>query len=151
MLTDEQIERYLAFLEDKILNEDKKSIELSRKWTKAFPTKPGVYMIFEGEKLVYVGETGNIRKRMVDLLDSRHHTLRRSLGKCHFSKEKGYKIASSKHKFPEHIEHKIAEWMEKKLRICSLPITVGRKELEERIQDKHREKLYNLRGRRAAG
>ena len=151
MLSDKQIESYLANLENKLFKDRKQSIKLSREWIKRkFQSEPGVYIVFEHGKLVYVGETGNIRKRIRDLLDTRNHTLRRSIGKRHFAEETGYKDASSSRKFPEHIERKIIDYMEKNLKICALPINVGRKELEERIQDKYRGKLYNQRSRRAA-
>lgn len=37
-------------------------------------------MLFENESLVYVGETGSIVGHITDMLNSRHHTIRRSLG-----------------------------------------------------------------------
>ena len=69
---------------------------LSSKWVKSFPNKPGVYVAFEGSKIVYVGETGNIRGRMKDLLDTRHHNLRRNIGRLKFS-EMGRGGVKSKH------------------------------------------------------
>lgn len=54
------------------------------KWMKQFPSGPGVYAIFELGELAYVGESGSLRGRMGDLLDTRHHTLRRSLGEERF-------------------------------------------------------------------
>jgi hypothetical protein len=37
-------------------------------------------MLFENGMLVYVGESGSISGRVMDMLNSRHHTVRRALG-----------------------------------------------------------------------
>ena len=124
-------------------------INLSYSWANIFPQEPGVYVAWEeGERNpVYVGETGNVRGRMKDLLDSRHHTLRRNIGKNNFSKEAGYRDANSKNKFPEHIEKKVDEWLEKKIRLSIILTKLGRKELEELLCEKYKPK-YNIKGRR---
>lgn len=147
MLTDKQINCYLTYLEGQVLKQDKKNIELSQKWVELFPSKPGVYVILENDKPIYVGETGNIRGRMRDLLDSRHHTFRRSVGRLEFSKENSYKNADSKRKFPTHIECLVTGLIKKKFKICYLPLVLGRKELEERIIERHKPK-YIQRGKR---
>ena len=40
---------------------------------KIAPPNPGVYCIWEADKLVYVGETGKLSGRMRDLRDTRNH------------------------------------------------------------------------------
>ncbi len=140
--------KYLAGLMKRLFLKKRRSIELTSDWARSFVSSPGVYVIFFKEKLVYVGETGNLRGRMKDLLDSRHHTLRRSIGGIHFSNVKGYRKADSKNKFPRHIEERVALWVTKNCKISVLPVSLGRKELEERIQDKYKNKLYNKREQR---
>ncbi len=147
MLNDKQIDFYLVYLENQLLKQDKKNIELTQGWVELFPSKPGVYVVLENDKPIYVGETGNIRKRMRGLLDTRHHTLRRAVGKRKFCKKDGYRDASSKHKFPDHIEKLVVEYIKKRFEICSLPVSLGRKELEERIMVKYDTK-YNNKGPR---
>ena len=70
-----------------------KEIRLTSDWAKSVTEKQGVYVIFAGNVLAYVGESGCIRKRMKDLLDSRHHQLRRNLGEALFSNRKGFRKA----------------------------------------------------------
>jgi hypothetical protein len=151
MLSDGQIQSYLKGIEDKLIkSEDKKEIKLSSDWVNEFPSKPGIYVAFEDGNKVYFGETGNIRERMRDLQDSRHHTLRRNIGRHNFSSEIGYEDANTKKKFPRHIEEKIDHWLRERIKISVLPTKLGRKELEEELIKEYDPK-YNKRGQRASG
>ena len=121
---------------------------MTRAWAKSQPEEAGVYMLFEDGKPVYVGESGSISGRIADMLDSRHHTVRRAMGEKRFSHISGYKKASSKAKHPEHIEVLIQEAMES-LKLCVLPIKIGRKEFEEYIFPKYVPEL-NRKSKRGA-
>jgi excinuclease UvrABC nuclease subunit len=147
MLSEEKIQSYLDFMENELMKNKNGKAELSSNWVNGFPNKPGTYVAFEDGKLVYVGETGSIRGRMRDLLDSRHHTLRRNIGKHNFSREKDYKDATTKKKFPKHIEEKVDLWFKEKITISILTTKLGRKELEERLVKKHNP-IYNKKGQR---
>lgn len=103
-------------------------------------------MLFENGKLVYVGESGSLSGRVMDMLDSRNHTVRRALGELRFKDTPGYKKATSSIKHPEHIEEMVQETM-KSLKISVLPIPFGRKEFEEYIEAKHKPEL-NRKGKR---
>lgn len=149
-LSSELITSYLNDIENAIIHKgERKTIELSCKWVDSFPAEAGVYVVFDRDKAVYAGETGNIRGRMRDLLDSRHHTLRRSVGKINFHKENGYKNADTKNKFPEHIEQLVTQYITDKFRLCHLAVSLGRKELEERIISKYKPQ-YNQKGQRTS-
>jgi len=148
MLSDEQIRAYLESMENKLKKSgNKKMVVLSSDWVKGFPDEPGIYVAFEQRSLVYVGETGNIRGRMRDLQDSRHHALRRNIGKYNFSNEAGYEKADSMRKFPKDIEKKVDDWLKKRIKISVMPMKLGRKELEENLFRKYHPK-YNIRGQR---
>lgn len=148
MLSDKQIQSHLENIEKKLMNDkNKKKVELSGDWVDGFPDEPGMYVAFEDDKIVYVGETGNIRGRMRDFQDSRHHTIRRSIGKNNFSSEKRYKDANVKKKFPKHIEEKVDCWVKKRITISVLSTKLGRKELEEQVIKNHKPK-YNKKGQR---
>jgi len=150
MLSDKQIQSYLKGMENELKkNKNKKAVALTNDWVNGFPSKPGIYVAFERDKIVYVGETGNIRGRMRDLQDSRHHTLRRNIGKYNFSNEKGYEDANTKKKFPTHIEKEVDEWLTRKIKISVLPTKLGRKELEEILVGKYDPK-YNKKGQRTS-
>jgi hypothetical protein len=143
-------QQYLTNLADSLVNKNNKQrISLNRSWTKQFPKEAGVYALFEGRELVYTGETCSLKERMLDILNSRHHTVRRKIGAFNFSKVRGFSPASSKIKFPDHIEKLVIDWMENKVTLCYVEVTLGRKELEEFIQNKYNPK-YNSERKRGA-
>ena len=148
MLSDSEILSFLNTLEKLLLSEARRQkIVLSGDWTKQFPSAAGVYVVFSGDSVVYVGETGNLRGRMKDLLDSRHHVLRRTIGSSLFSGEMGYEEATSKKKFPSRFEKELDTWIEYRMRLSAIPVRLGRKELEERIV-KEFDPIYNKKGQR---
>ena len=125
------------------------TVTMSRKWTGKIPPEAGVYVLKENENIVYVGETGNLRERMNDLLDSRHHTVRRTIGEKLFSKTEGFKKATTKEKFPDHIEKLVNNHITDNLKVAYLEIPMGRKELEEFIEATiSKDQRLNKRGKR---
>ena len=146
----QQIQVELERLEKFLFNPSNwKAMELTRAWAKTFPQDAGAYMLFEHENLVYVGETGSITGRVTDMLNSRHHTVRRSLGEKRFKKLPGYEKATSSIKYPEHIEKIVQETLSS-FKISVVPIKFGRKEFEEYIQAKYAPEL-NRKGKRGVG
>lgn len=128
------IEKYLAEKQEAILNtKNFKSIYLNNEWVNTIPQTPGTY-VFELEgQIVYVGETGNLRGRMRDLLDTRHHNIRRNLGHKLYAHTPDYLKASSKLKFPDIIERQLIDYIKQNMKVSFLSLSLGRKELEERI------------------
>jgi hypothetical protein len=144
------IDQYLTKLRDDILHPDNwQAVTLTRQWTNQIPSEAGVYVLKENEKIVYVGETGNLKGRMNDLLDTRHHTVRRTIGEKLFSKKEGFIKATTKTKFPDHIECLVNEHICENLKIAYLVVQLGRKELEEFIEASiARDLRLNKRGKR---
>ena len=82
----ERIKQYLDKLEFELLSTAKRElITISREWAKSFPIEAGVYILREEGEVCYVGETGSIRGRVLDLLDTRNHVVRRKIGELKFS------------------------------------------------------------------
>ncbi|CAM3502118.1 GIY-YIG domain-containing protein [Flavobacterium longum] len=122
---------------------------MTRRWAESIPEEAGVYVMKENDKIVYVGETGNLQGRMYDLLDSRHHTVRRTIGEKLFSNEEGFTKATTRKKFPEHIEELVNNHICTNLYLAYLEVQLGRKELEEFIEsDIEVETRLNKRGKR---
>lgn len=140
-------QQYLSDLENTLVKNGRQQITLTREWTKQFPKEAGVYVLFEGDELVYTGETSSLRGRVTDYLNTRHHTVRRKIGAFNFSDVEGYHRATSKIKFPDHIEKLVVDWLEKKVKLSYLVVDLGRKELEEFIQNKYSPK-YNSKRKR---
>lgn len=149
-MTQTEINKYLKSQRSKLIRVgNHRKILMTREWTKLAPETAGVYVIIENKKIVYVGETGNLRGRMTDLLDSRHHTVRQTIGKKHYSKVKGFKPASSKKKFPPHVENLVNDHICKRCYMSYLEVPIGRKELEEFIQNEiEAENGLNIRRKR---
>jgi hypothetical protein len=141
------IQREIERIEKCLFNSDNwKEMELTRRWAKSFPDDSGVYMLFDKGQLIYVGESGSISGRVMDMLNSRHHTVRRALGELRFKDVPGYKKATSSIKYPEHIEMLVEKTM-KGFKISVLPILFGRKEFEEYVESKYKPEL-NRKGKR---
>ena len=147
-MTKEEINNYLKELEQELCSENnRKSVEMTREWAKKFPDAEGVYLVWENGKICYVGETGYIRGRMYDLLNTRHHTIRRTVGNERYKDRPDFNKATSYDRFSDEIEAELNQWMEKNLEISTLEVKLGRKELEEHLFEKCDPK-YNNRGKR---
>jgi GIY-YIG catalytic domain-containing protein len=137
--------KYLKYNSKKLLNSNQQSCQLTLEWKKTFNDGPGVYVIEIDNEVVYVGETSNLQERMNDLRNTKNHTVRRNLGNDLFKRHKGYFKATSKKSFVESIEKKLVNYMIKHLKIRTLPLDLGRKELEEYIMDTYGKPMYNIR------
>lgn len=102
----------------------------SPEWKTFAPDYAGVYFVWEGASIIYVGESANIQKRMLDLQRTRNHTLRRKIGRELFSKHELYSEASSKDGYHGVIEDAINSYAIKNITVSYLPLVVGRKEVE---------------------
>lgn len=144
------IDKYLGKLKNDLLNNSHwKDASLTTEWANTFPDEAGVYALRENNQIIYVGETGNIKGRMKDLLDSRHHTVRRTIGERHFSKIKGFKKATTRLKFPAKIEEMVNTYIQKNIQVSCVEVPLGRKELEELVEAKiHKDIRLNKRGKR---
>ena len=148
ILSEKQIKRHIDFLK-KIINnpENRIIVELTSEWRNenfGDKNKPGVYAVFRDHKVIYVGETGNIKKRMADLGRTYNHSLRRAIGAERFGKK-----VKSNEKYNDHQEKKLDEYFRKQLQVSFVEVDLGRKELEEElIKEYGKEQLYNARERR---
>ena len=143
-----EIEEYLLKIEHQLLIAGKSnSIRLNREWAKTVTKEAGVYVLKEKGEICYIGESGSLQGRMIDLLNTKNHTVRRNIGKFNFSHHTNYKAANSSTSYPLEIELKINEWIESKMTLYFLPLSLGRKELEERLYFKYNPK-YNQKGKR---
>ncbi|UUW07675.1 GIY-YIG nuclease family protein [Flavobacterium plurextorum] len=129
-----ETEQYLENLKKTILSKNNfKKVIMTREWASKIPSSAGVYVFKDVENIVYVGETGNLRGRMKDLLDSRHHTVRRTIGERFYCSIPGFQKATNKIKFPDNIEFLVNDHICTKLSLAYLEVKLGRKELEEEI------------------
>lgn len=147
-MTKDAIEEYLGELEDELLTQSARiPVVLSNEWVGQFGEAAAVYALWEDDTIVFVGETGSLKGRMKDMLNTENHTARRNLGKAHFSAHPNFENASSSKSFPEDIEYLLNELITKHLKLSFVFVELGRTELKERVFAKLEPK-YSLKGKR---
>jgi hypothetical protein len=142
------LEHYLQSLADDLLNNClQQKIQLTRAWASNFPSAPGVYLFKYKGKIIYVGETGNLRGRMKDMLNTQNHVLRRNIGNKLYTTVEGFQKATSRQSFIVVIEDMLNTHIQTHIMVCCMIVSLGRKELEEKIQKEHSPE-YNKKGLR---
>lgn len=127
--------KYLQLMfEDLLNNSVGHKIELKRAWASDFPAFPGVYIFKDNSKIIYVGETVNLRGRMKDMIDTRNHVLRRNIGNELYRGVEGFEPATARKKFNEVIEDMLNKHITRNLTVSWIKVELGRKELEERFK-----------------
>lgn len=141
------IEKILLGYESQLLDKNTRmKFSQYNSWINDVSEEAGIYVFFNSSDLVYVGQSGLLKGRMRDVRRTVNHTLRRAIGRELFYHEKGFEKATSKNKFPDHIEVMVDEYMQK-LDIRILPVPFGRAEIEEYIVDKY-SPLFNTKRKR---
>jgi len=140
--TSKQINEIVDSCEKELKTNDRIKFSFDRKWSNNFPKKAGIYAIFDSHKLVYVGETANLKERMKEVKRTINHSFRRKLGKYLYKDaliEKG--------RFNDMIENELKDYYEKNLSFVYKEVTFGRLEIESYLI--HRNKgLLNSVGKR---
>lgn len=117
-------------------------------WTKNIPAQSGIYWVRNGDEVVYVGETGNLKNRVnMDLKYTLNHTLRRNIGTYHFADHPDYYPATSKKKFAPSIEALVTEYCCEHLTVSYVVVHVGRLEVEEHFIQQY-DPIYNKKSLR---
>jgi hypothetical protein len=69
----EVINQYLDELEHRLLNQSvETAIELNSSWANQFANEAAVYILREDDSIVYVGETGNLKDKMMELVNNQN-------------------------------------------------------------------------------
>jgi len=140
----EVIEKYLEELEEQLINGERVPFQTSsRGWPKSFPKEAGVYILRENGEICYCGETKDIQVRVRNLITKDSHTSRKNIGIKKFSGLPNFERPKGK-VFSPHFEAELNRILEANFEITVLPVSIGRKELEEKIVGKY-EPIYNRR------
>ena len=134
---DKQTQRQLRTLERQLAKAPRIKPCSSTAWVNEIPSTPGVYAIWEARsrKLVYVGETSSLKKRMRDLGRYPNHVARRKI--------------ASRCGLGAMDEEQISLRLSKNYRVSYLPVVFGRKEFEEYLTFRGRTTLLNSPSPRA--
>ncbi|MFK4131908.1 hypothetical protein ACI2KR_06390 [Pseudomonas luteola] len=138
----------LAEMADELIMSPSES-PLTRDTWRSLPAKPGVYLIYAGQTMIYVGESGSLQGRAKDLFRTVNHSFRRELGKKLYGDRPNFVPATSSRKFVDEIEAELTAHMESRLTFKAMVVEVGRKEVEEHICERIKTgMLMNKRKRR---
>lgn len=136
----EEIDLYKVLInaEKKLFASTKIKLERTIDWRKKYlKHTPAVYAIFENDKLIYIGETGDLLKRMSDFTRTVNHSFRKQIGHRLFSGIKSTK------KFNDDIELKLDKYFDETLYIQFIEVNFGRLEIETYLIDKYKEQVIN--------
>ncbi|VXB46764.1 MULTISPECIES: GIY-YIG nuclease family protein [Chryseobacterium] len=138
-LEDNELYKNLILAEKLLFESPKIKFERTLIWRKQyFKNVPGIYAIFEGnDKIIYIGETGNLCKRMSDITRTVNHTFRKKIGKLKFG---GIK---SSEKYDSEIEVLLDKYFDEELHITFIEVNFGRLEIETYLIDKYQKQIIN--------
>ena len=144
LLENKQLLNVLLQAQANLFAAEKFKFEKSNIWrNRLIPAEAGIYALFEGrDKLLYIGETGNLRDRMGEINRTVNHTFRKQLGSTRFGG-----IKSSK-KFSNDIEAQLDNFYTENLYVSFIEVNFGRLEIETFIISNHQELLLNSEKKR---
>lgn len=138
------IQTFIDDFEKELMQADKIKFSFDRNWSSKFPSKAGIYAIFDKNKLVYIGETANLKERMKEVKRTYNHSFRRKLGK--------FLVESSKvvkGKFEETLELTLNDYYLDRITFSYKELNFGRLEVESHLIHRHHSNgLLNSLGKR---
>lgn len=142
MIVEKEKQRVFKEVENHLLTSERINFSFDRKWSSNFPNDAGVYAIFDKDKLVYFGETSNLKERMKEVKRTYNHSFRKKLGKHLFEN-----AIITKGKFSQEIEEHLNEYYLQNISFSKLELSFGRLETESFLIHKN-EDLLNSKGKR---
>lgn len=138
-LPTEELLDVLHLAQENLLTAERIKFEKSAEWRKnKIPNFPGVYALFErNNKLLYIGESGNLRERMNEINRTVNHSFRKQIGHIKFNG-----IKSSK-KFDSEVEEKLDLYFKEELYVAYIEVCFGRLEIEEFLISNHQQLITN--------
>ena len=142
-LTTENINEIIDQCEAELKTNTRIKFSFDKNWSDNFPKEAGIYAIFYKDKLVYFGESANLKERMKEVKRTYNHSFRRKLGRLLQPDaliEKG--------KFSSSLEEKLNEHYKKYLSFTFKEVNFGRLEIESHLMQKN-EGVLNSIGKRS--
>lgn len=112
---------------EKQLSSSQRYTLFQNNWKNIFPDYSGVYVIWDNEKPIYVGETSGLKSRMSDLMRPINHA---------FTKKIDNKIEAQS-------LDELRTYMSDKYKLSYISIDLGRSEIEEYLILRWRKTLIN--------
>lgn len=144
LLDEKKLIELLLKAQSNLFSSKKHKFEKSSYWrNEIIPNKSGVYALYEGtDKLIYIGETDNLRDRMNEINRTVNHSFRTQLGVSRFG---GIK---SRQKFTDNVEILLDTFFKDHLYVSFIEVNFGRLEIETFIIGNHQKLLLNAKKKR---
>jgi hypothetical protein len=142
-LTEKEILKIVESCEQELNTNEKIKFSFDKKWSDNFPKKAGVYAIFYKNKLVYIGESANLKERMKEVKRTYNHSFRRKLGR-YLNPD----ATIIKGKFPNDLEEILNEHYKEYLMFSFKEVNFGRIEIENYLMQRS-EGVLNSIGKRS--
>jgi hypothetical protein len=137
-LPTEELLDVLHLAQEQLLRAQQLKFEKTKEWRLNIPNSPGVYALYEkNNKLLYIGESGNLRERMNEINRTVNHSFRKQIGFLRFGGVK------SKKKFEIDVESKLDLFFAEELYVAFIEVYFGRLEIEEFLINNHQRLLTN--------
>ncbi|WP_407532159.1 GIY-YIG nuclease family protein [Elizabethkingia miricola] len=138
-LEESELYKNLILAEKLLLKSPKIKFERTLSWrTQYFKRVSGIYVLFEANNnIIYIGETGNLYKRMSDITRTVNHTFRKQIGNLKFGGNK------SRKKYDLEIEAMLDKYFDEELFITYIEVNFGRLEIETYLIDKYQNQIIN--------
>jgi len=120
------IKNKLLEYEHKLVNAEKHTF-FRNDWQQTFPNYSGVYVIWEKELPIYVGETSGLKSRMLDIMRPINHAFTKKISNK-------FKLSDLK---------KLREFMSINYKLSYITVDLGRSEIEEYLILRWRQTLIN--------
>ena len=143
-LEEQKLYELLIEAEKKLLEPARRiKLERTSEWRKKhLKNTSAIYVLFEKDKLVYVGETGNLLERMSDITRTYNHSFRKQVGAEKFGGKKSSK------KFSPEIEEKLDKYFDDEISLSFIEVNFGRLEIETYLVHTYQEQIFNTEKKR---
>ena len=143
-LPSEELLDVLHLAQEQLLRTERIKFEKNRIWREnRVPNSPGVYALFEKDnRILYIGESGNLRERMNEINRTVNHSFRKQLGYSRFGGVKSTK------KFESDVESKLDLFFAEELYVAFIEVYFGRLEIEAFLIANHQKIITNSLSKR---
>jgi hypothetical protein len=138
-LEESEILKIVEACELELKSSEQIKFSFDKKWTDNFPKKAGIYAIFYKDKLVYVGESANLKERMKEVKRTYNHSFRRKLG---VFLNPNAKVTNGK--FLPDLEELLNEHYRKYLKFTCKEVNFGRIEIENHLMQRNEGVLNSI-------
>jgi len=137
--TEAEVDAYLNARAAELLDPARRRpIAFDEAFRASIPASGGVYAFFYGDELFYIGETTSLRQRLGNhMRNPENHVLALKIARQLHDRIHGEGSAGSQKKFVEEHKANTRQWVVENLQVAFVPLTIGRRELEERLCGLH--------------